>query len=53
MILFGLDILLFGLTYFTFKNIFFDENEYEYVTIQVPPTYQQAEDDEDIPPAYF
>ena len=51
MILFGLDILLFGLTYLTFKNLFCDEKEY--TTSEIPPTYQQAEEDYDIPPAYI
>lgn len=50
MILFGLDILLVGLTYLTIKNLFGDEKKH--IAVEIPPTYQQAQDNSDIPPAY-
>ncbi len=68
MILFGIDIILIGVTYWTFKNLVFennnnilvndivvDDNNINNNISNIPPSYQQSLNDSvisELPPSY-
>ena len=62
MILFGIDILLIGLTYWSFKSLVFDNDDNiinnnisNSNNINTPPSYQQSLNDSvisELPPSY-